>query len=472
VKTIYHSTFKAVVFGLELIFTRLAFGRQLQVIEKAMINYFFTGAGALACGLTLIAPLSAQSEATAKGNQTITWVFLNTGAGREKTKSMPKDEVSKMQTDHVGNFGNQFNRGTLIAAGPLGDNGFIRGTVILNVQNGEQVADCFKPDPFVQNDILQVEAHSWLVDVMKFGSPSVPFKLARHTLCIVKKGKNWESTKFEKNEDAMVRLLPSLKGKSTEVAIAGPFLDEGNKLGLLLFYSSNQAQIQAELEKEPVVAQGNIELELHPQFMGLGTLRNPLDDTSAPKSDKHTKLFDGKSFNGWEGDTNRTWRVEKSALVGGSLEKTVPHNDFLCTTKEFKNFDLRLKVRLDGSGFVNGGIQFRSQRLKEPAFEMTGYQADMGEGYWGSLYDESRRNKVMAHTHQVIIQRIVRPNDWNDYVVRCEDNHIRLWLNGVLTVDYTEEDNQIPTQGLIGLQIHGGGKAEASYKDITIEELP
>ena len=184
------------------------------------------------------------------------------------------------------------------------------------------------------------------------------------------------------------------------------------------------------------------------------------------------RLFDGKTITGWAGDTQRTWRIEKGALVGGSLTQTVPHNDFFCTAREFKNFDLRLKVKLTGTGFVNGGIQFRSQRLKNPVFEMTGYQADMGEGYWGCLYDESRRNKVLAHTHAAIIKRIVKPNDWNDYIVRCEDRHIRLWLNGVLTVDYTEEDKEIPLSGLIGLQIHGGGKAEASYKDITIEELP
>ena len=103
---------------------------------------------------------------------------------------------------------------------------------------------------------------------------------------------------------------------------------------------------------------------------------------------------------------------------------------------------------------------------------MTGYQADMGEGYWGSLYDESRRDKTLAHTHAAVIRRILKPNDWNDYVIRCEGPHIRLWLNGVLTVDYTEDDISIPLTGFIALQIHGGGKAEASYRDIRIEQLP
>lgn len=417
------------------------------------------------------AGISAGSEAPTE--HPITWVFLNTGAGREKTKGMAKEAVQKMQAEHVGNFGNLFNQGRLFAAGPLGDNGFIRGTLILNVESPDQVADCFKPDPFVQNDILAVEAHPWLVDIMKFGTPRVPFQLASHTLCIVKKGKNWQGTKLPA-ADEMLHLFPDLKAqaRSGELALGGPFLDPGDRLGVLMFYSSNQAQIKVAMEKEPAVTDARVELEFHPQFMGAGTFRVPGQDNAPPRPGKQTRLFDRKSFKGWEGDTQRTWRIQNGALIGGSLSETVPHNEFLCATNQFENFDLRLKVKLTGTGFVNGGIQVRSQRLREPAFEMTGYQADMGEGYWGSLYDESRRNKTLAHTHAAVVKRLVKPDDWNDYIIRCEGPHIRLWLNGVLTVDYTEDDKSIPLKGLIGLQIHGGGKAEAAYKDITIESLP
>src|SRR5688572_10426245 len=106
---------------------------------------------------------------------------------------------------------------------------------------------------------------------------------------------------------------------------------------------------------------------------------------------KTTPLFDGRSFRGWEGDTLKTWRIENGALVGGSLKETVPHNNFLCTRRSYSNFILRLKFKLIGkSGFINAGVQFRSQRLRDPAHEMIGYQADIGPKYWGSLYDESR----------------------------------------------------------------------------------
>ncbi len=137
------------------------------------------------------------------------------------------------------------------------------------------------------------------------------------------------------------------------------------------------------------------------------------------------------------------------------------------------NFVLSLKFKLAGTeGFVNAGVQIRSQRAKDPAYEMVGYQADLGDKYWGSLYDESRRKKVLAEGDVAVVANTLKRGDWNDYEVRCEGRRIRIALNGRQTVDYTEPDEAIPQSGFIGLQIHGGGKAQVSYKDLTIEVLP
>lgn len=188
---------------------------------------------------------------------------------------------------------------------------------------------------------------------------------------------------------------------------------------------------------------------------------------------KSVQLFDGKTFKGWEGDTLNTWRIENGALVGGFLDKDVPHNDFICTTRSYANFILKLKIKLTGNkGFINSGIQFRSQRLKDPAHEMTGYQADYGENYWGTLYDESRRNKTIAGQDAKITQQFIKLNDWNDYELRAENRRISIYINGKQTTDYTEPDLTIPQSGLIGLQIHGGGAAQVAFKDIYIQELP
>ena len=183
-------------------------------------------------------------------------------------------------------------------------------------------------------------------------------------------------------------------------------------------------------------------------------------------------LFDGKTFEGWEGDTAKTWRILDGALVGGSLDATVPQNEFLSTKKVFTNFELRLKVKLVGTeGFVNGGIQLRSKRIATPPNEMSGYQADVGAGYWGCLYDESRRNKMLVTADKEVVEKALKKDDWNEYVIRCERPRIQLWLNGVKTVDFTETEAGMEQSGQIAVQIHGGAKAVASYRDIVIEEL-
>lgn len=187
---------------------------------------------------------------------------------------------------------------------------------------------------------------------------------------------------------------------------------------------------------------------------------------------KPVPLFDGKTLSGWEGDTTKTWKVEDGVIVAGSLDTVVPRNEFLCTTKSYENFELRVTFKLTGDkAKANAGIQFRTKRIPNH-HEVSGYQADMGQDYWGALYDESRRNKVLARPAKDVIEKAVKHDDWNEYVIRCEGPRIRLWLNGTLTVDYTEADEKIERSGIIGLQIHGGAKAKVYYKSVTIEELP
>lgn len=183
-------------------------------------------------------------------------------------------------------------------------------------------------------------------------------------------------------------------------------------------------------------------------------------------------LFDGKSFDGWEGDIGEVWRVEDGALTAGSLEKRQAKNNFLATRRSFSNFELTLKWKLQGTeGFVNGGVQFRSRRIPDH-HEVSGYQADLGAGYDGALYDESRRNRILAKPSKEVLEKARRPlGEWNDYRIRAEGARIQIWLNGVQTVDYTEEESRIEDSGMIAVQIHGGATSLVQYKDLMIEEL-
>jgi len=192
---------------------------------------------------------------------------------------------------------------------------------------------------------------------------------------------------------------------------------------------------------------------------------------SSPAAEKSVRLFDGKTFRGWEGDTNKSFRIQDGAIVAGTMDAKIPRNEFLCTTRDYTNFVLRLKFKLVGKG-ANAGVQLRTKRIPNH-HEVSGYQADMGDpSWWGCLYDESRRNKVLAQADKEKVDKVLKREDWNDYEIRAEGKRIRLAINGLQTVDYTEEDPKIEDYGVIAVQIHAGPPSEAWYKDITIQELP
>ena len=117
-------------------------------------------------------------------------------------------------------------------------------------------------------------------------------------------------------------------------------------------------------------------------------------------------------------------------------------------------------------------IQFRTKRIPNH-HEVSGYQADLGAGYDGALYDESRRNKILSQPSKELLAKAMKPlGEWNEYRIRAEGPHIQLWLNGVQTVDFTETETGIPLTGIIAVQIHGNATSLVRYKDILIEALP
>lgn len=206
-------------------------------------------------------------------------------------------------------------------------------------------------------------------------------------------------------------------------------------------------------------------------FTLVGMLSASVAGGSGLKAAEVIRVFDGKTLEGWEGDTTHTWRVEEEAIVAGSLETSVPRNEFLCLRENYGDFILALEYKIEGTeGFVNGGIQIRSERIPNH-HEMIGYQADGGAGYDGALYDESRRNKFVAKPEAEVLKATLKPGEWNRYLIRCEGARITLELNGVKTVDYLEADDSIPRTGKIAMQIHGAGKTVVRYRNITVQRL-
>jgi hypothetical protein len=190
-----------------------------------------------------------------------------------------------------------------------------------------------------------------------------------------------------------------------------------------------------------------------------------------PAPGRTTPLFDGRTLAGWEGNPN-VWRVDDGTITGGTPGVAQPVNEFLASTGDFSNFVLRFEIKLTGSeGFVNSGMQIRSQR-KPGSSEMIGYQCDFGDpNWWGGIYDESRRDKVLAAADMAVLGPAIKRQDWNAYVIRADGPRITTWINDVLGVDYREADTAIPQTGKLGIQLHSGGKAVVQLRNITIEEL-
>lgn len=229
------------------------------------------------------------------------------------------------------------------------------------------------------------------------------------------------------------------------------FLRDPNRATLLLFLASNMRTLILCL------------------FCATTLLAAPPPELKNPKP-----LFDGKMLAGWEcAPAPNLFRVEECALTAGNEIDHIKRNDFLASTRDYTNFIIRFKIKLTGKeGFINSGFQIRSQRVPNSG-EMKGYQCDFGEPNWyGAIYDEERRNKVMSPSDMAALRPVIKREDWNDYVIHAEGRRIRTWINGVQGTDYIEQDPTIPDSGKLGIQIHGGGKAKVQVKDIFIEELP
>jgi hypothetical protein len=149
---------------------------------------------------------------------------------------------------------------------------------------------------------------------------------------------------------------------------------------------------------------------------------------SAQVEEGFEHLFNGRDLTGWEGDS-LLWLVEDGMIVGRS--PGIGDNDFLAIEKSCSDFVLRLQVQLVG-GAGNSGVQFRSQRVTG-SMEMIGSQADIGPTWWGGLYDESCRRRMLVEQDADLINKVVRADGWNDYEIEARGNRIRLKLNGTTT---------------------------------------
>jgi len=171
-------------------------------------------------------------------------------------------------------------------------------------------------------------------------------------------------------------------------------------------------------------------------------------------------IFNGRDLTGWTGNPE-LWSVDGGELVGRS--RGLDRNEFLVSDLLAGDFKLTFKVKLvDDRG--NSGVQFRSVALEDG--EVQGYQADIGPGWWGRLYEERGRGLLW----EKIATDAVRTGDWNDYEIVALGSRIRTRINGQLCVDL--DDPRGAVRGVFALQLHAGEATEVRFKDFVLELDP
>ncbi len=170
-------------------------------------------------------------------------------------------------------------------------------------------------------------------------------------------------------------------------------------------------------------------------------------------------FFNARDLTGWLGDA-KLWRVEEGQIVGQTAG--LARNEFLRSEIAAEDFRLGLDVKLVGNQ-GNSGVQFRSEAL--PDGEMRGYQADIGAGWWGKLYEENRRGLLAEKSGE----QFVKNGDWNHYEIVAQGNRVRTWINGNLCVDLTDKSG-VP-RGIFALQLHSGGATEVRFKNLRLEPI-
>jgi hypothetical protein len=232
--------------------------------------------------------------------------------------------------------------------------------------------------------------------------------------------------------------------------------------------------------------------------------------SSNESKDDFLTIFDGKTLDGWEGDSTY-WRVENGALVGEITPSTLlQRNSFIIWRKGVtEDFELELECRISSKG--NSGINYRSEEIPGLPHSLRGYQCDIegGDNYSGSNYEERKRTTLASRGQQVelnpltsadtslntiqanvkdnfwsaskvtgnlgtmdSLQRFIKKEDWNQFHIIAKGNRLQHYINGVLMSDVTDNDtlNRSLT-GLLGVQVHVGPPMKVEYRNIRLKHI-
>ncbi len=177
-------------------------------------------------------------------------------------------------------------------------------------------------------------------------------------------------------------------------------------------------------------------------------------------ADNASTLFNGRDLAGWVGDPE-LWRVEGDEIVG-QIKTNLAKHAFLQSELAADDFRLSFDVRLVANR-GNSGLQFRSEPIADG--QVKGYQADIGPGWWGKLYEVNGRGGIVKEASE----SFVKPGDWNRVEVVARGSKIETSINGHPSAQV--DDPAGARRGIFALQLHQGGPTEVRFKDFRLEVL-
>jgi len=186
---------------------------------------------------------------------------------------------------------------------------------------------------------------------------------------------------------------------------------------------------------------------------------------SAQHVQKWQSLFNGKDLHGWDKIGNESWTVVDGAIYGKGVSKEY---GYLATEKKYTDFHLSLRYKCEASG--NSGVYFHTEFKPGTAIVTQGRQIEIDRTighHTGGVYGDGKGWIVWPAAE---FETVLRPNDWNEMLIKVEGNRYIVYLNSVRMLDYTYPSPQA-TEGVIALQLHSGGKGRMRFKDIWIRDL-
>jgi hypothetical protein len=76
---------------------------------------------------------------------------------------------------------------------------------------------------------------------------------------------------------------------------------------------------------------------------------------------------------------------------------------------------------------------------------------------------------MMKAAPEAQVAKVLKPNDFNDYSIRCIGKHVTIKVNGLTTVD--DDFPKMPDEGILAWQLHAGPAMEVTFRKIQFKEL-